>query len=89
MAEYQTPILKNERGKIDVRKYPLDEIRGLRVPDAYHLVKRAVHMGDLSIKMFVEYPYGVDALEKWGSKNSYEIEADQRKDGYSLQVKSI
>lgn len=89
MAEYQTPMLKNERGEIDVRKYPLDEIRGLRVPDAYHLVKRAVHMGDLPIKMFVEYPYEIDALQKWGSKNGYGIAADKREDGYSLQVKSI
>ena len=65
MAEYQTPMYKNERGEIDIRKYPIDEIRGLRVPDAYHLVKRAVHMSKLPIKIFVEYSYEVDALKKW------------------------
>ena len=87
MAEYQTPLYKNEQGEIDIRKYPIDEIRGLRVPDAYHLVKRAVHIEKLPITIFVEHPYEQETVQLWGYKNGYEIETVKREHGYSLCVK--
>ena len=29
MKEYQIPMLRNQQGEIDIRNYPMDEIRGL------------------------------------------------------------
>ena len=72
MKEYQTPMLRNEEGEIDIRKYPIEERRGLRVPDAYHLVKRAAIMaGREPIAMFLEHTYEVEALRRWGELNGY------------------
>lgn len=87
MEEYQTPFLRNEDGEIDVRNYPVDESRGLRVPDAYHLAKRAIAAGRGDVRMFVEHAYEVEALKLWGAKNDILIETAVKPDGFSVLLK--
>ena len=86
MSEYQQPMLKNKRGEIDIRNYPIDEVRGLRVPDAYHIIKRAVHMEKLPFTMFVEYEYEYDSLKKWAAKNGYKVTSEPMDNGYTVTV---
>ena len=89
MSEYQTPFYRNEEGEIDVRKYPIDESRGLRVPDAYHLAKRAAAAGRGDIRMFVEHPYELDSLKSWGGRNGCLVEATEKPGGYSVELKRV
>lgn len=74
MKEYQTPLFYNENGEIDIRRYPIDSVRGLRVPDAYHIVKRAVLMAKLPIHMSLEYHYEVEAVRSWANLSGYQVE---------------
>lgn len=78
MKEYQTPLYYNENGEIDIRRYPIDSVRELRVPDAYHIIKRAVLMTKLPIRMSLEYPYEVDAIRGWANLNGFQIEEFSR-----------
>lgn len=87
MKEYQTPMLRNEAGEIDITRYPIEERRGLRVPDAYHLIKRAAIMDKKNpIRMFLEHPYEIDALRKWGEKNGYAIQTTGKDGDYHVIV---
>lgn len=86
MKEYQTPLYYNDDGEIDIRRYPIDSIRNLRVPDAYHILKRAVIMADLPLRMFVEFPFEVEALQIWAEKNGYQTDSEPRANGYVVTV---
>lgn len=86
MGEYQTPFYRNEEGEIDIRRYPLDEARGLRVPDAYHLAKRAAASGKGEIRLYVEHPYEVEVLETWSRKNGFGMRAEEREGGFSVRI---
>lgn len=88
MKEYQAPFLYNENNEIDIRKYPMDEIRGLRVPDAYHIVKRASAVKKQPFAIFVEHDYEVKVLETWTEKNKYDMTLTPRAEGFSVMIKT-
>lgn len=73
MKEYRVE-LKMTSGILDTSSMPLDRHRGLKVPDAYHLIKRAVSLYGLPLKVYTETEFEAENLRKWSSYKGWDAE---------------
>jgi selenide, water dikinase len=64
MREYRV-TLSHKNNMLYTADIPTDPARGLKVPDAYHLVKRSVMLDGIPQEIYMERDFEVKNIEKW------------------------
>ncbi len=79
MQEYRVK-LSYFQGILDTRSMPLDKYRLLKIPDVYHLTKRAVMLHGLPVKVFTEKMFETENLRLWANYKNWQTEVQASKD---------
>lgn len=86
MREYRVELPM--RGDlVDTTGVPTDPHRGLKVPDAWHLAKRAVLLRGLPVKLLVERRFEVDNLRRWAGSKGWVAEAAEHPEGWVVTLR--
>lgn len=64
IREYRVD-LKERGGMVDTTNIPTDPFRGLKIPDAYHLAKRALMLKGGPVDIYVERDFEASNIKKW------------------------
>lgn len=75
MREYRVE-LKFQDGLLDTTEIPLDPFRGLKVPDSYHLTKRAILLHGLPLGVYVAKEFEAENLDQWGREKGFRVEIE-------------
>lgn len=85
MREYRV-VLPMKNGVLDTSAIPTDPARGLKVPDAYHLAKRALMLHGLPLRVSVERDFEADNLERWASAKGMHTRREETPGGYLVTL---
>lgn len=66
MREYRVN-LKERGAMIDTTSIPTDPFRGLKIPDAYHLAKRALMLKGAPVDIYVERDFEASNIKAWAA----------------------
>ena len=72
MKEYRVN-LKEQRNMIDTTGIPTDPFRGLKIPDAYHLSKRALMLKGAPVDIYVERDFEAVNIKAWAKYKGINI----------------
>lgn len=86
MREYRVELRKKGE-MVDTSEIPTDVFRGLKVPDAYHLVKRGAMLHGLPLKVFMERDFEVRNITQWAEFKGWKTVAEPEGDGFQVTIR--
>ncbi len=85
IREYRVE-LKWRGDMVDTTSIPTDPFRGLKIPDAYHLAKRALLTQGAPVDIFVERDFEAENLRAWGRYKGISVTVRPEGDGYRVTL---
>ena len=85
MREYRVD-LRDRGDMVDTSGIPTDPFRGLKVPDAYHLAKRAVMLRGLPVALYVERDFEAANITAWAEKKGFRTEVRPEGEGQRVDI---
>jgi ferredoxin-thioredoxin reductase catalytic subunit len=86
MAEYRDVPLNWVGGVLDTRGMPIDELRGLPIPDPIHQVKRALNGRGVPLSVIVETKAAVEHAEKLAELRKLNAETVETEGGFQITL---
>ncbi len=71
---------------VDTRSIPTDPFRGLKVPDAYHLAKRALLVLGAPVSVVVERDFEARNLQTWGDYKGIAVSVEPMDEGFLVTL---
>lgn len=87
MAEYRGVPLAWVDGILDTRGMPVDELRGLPIPDAIHQVKRALGGYGLPLKVLVDSEVEASHLCRLAEMRGVEYSSNHTTEGHLVSIR--
>ena len=85
MREYRVN-LKEQREMIDTTSIPTDPFRGLKIPDAYHLAKRALMLKGAPVDIYVERDFESRNIEVWAKYKGINVTSVAEGSGFRVTL---
>ena len=85
MNEYRVNL--RERGSmVDTTGIPTDLFRGLKIPDAYHLAKRALLLRGAPVDIYMERDFEVSNIKKWAQNKGIKVSVREEGSGFCVTL---
>ena len=85
MGEYRVE-LSHKNGMLHTADIPTDPARRLKVPDAYHLIKRSVMLHGVPQDIFLERDFELRNLIQWARFKGLSVTHEPHNDGYKATL---
>ena len=85
MREYRVN-LKEHGGMIDTTSIPTDPFRGLKIPDAYHLAKRALMLKGAPVDIYVERDFEAANIKAWAKYKGIKVSISPERNGFKVTL---
>ncbi len=85
MREYRVE-LSYRKNMLYTAAIPTDPYRGLKVPDSFHLVKRAAMLHGFPLDVFTERNFEAGNIRKWAEFKGLKTAIQPEEDGYRVSV---
>lgn len=85
MKEYRVNL--KERGSmVDTTGIPTDLFRGLKIPDAYHLAKRALMLKGAPVEIYMERDFEVSNIKAWAESKGLPVQSRAEGSGFCVTL---
>ncbi len=85
MNEYRVN-LKEHGSMIDTTGVPTDLFRGLKIPDAYHLAKRALMLKGAPVEIYMERDFEVSNIKVWAESKGIPVQIKTEGSGFCVTL---
>ena len=85
MKEYRVK-LKETGSMVDTTGIPTDPFRGLKIPDAYHLAKRALMLKGAPVNIYMERDFEVANIKAWAQNKGISVSVKEEGTGFKVTL---